>query len=351
MDYYEVLGVPKGASEVEIKKAYRQLALKYHPDRAPEEKKKEYEAKFKEISQAYSVLSDKEKRAQYDQYGRTFEGGSPFGQQDFSHFYEAFGGREGFEDLGFGDIFSELFGFRRKKSSGEDIHVDVSIDLEEAFSGVKKEISLRKNVVCSACGGRGGEDLKKCSSCGGSGYEQVRQQSVFGVIVQQRICSACHGRGEIPSRACSACRGEGRVKEEKKISVAIPAGIDNGQTMKLSGQGEAAPYGGLAGDLFVRVRIRPHKDFERREDDLFFELVVSFAQAVLGDKVEVPTLSGPVKMKVPASTQPGTVIKLRGKGMPRLYSRGYGNLMVKIQVDVPRKVSWKQKKLIKELDL
>ncbi len=356
MDYYEVLGVPKGSSEGEIKKAYRRLALKYHPDRAPEEKKKEYEEKFKEISQAYSVLSDQEKKAQYDQYGQTSEGGSPFGrgfsQQDFSHFYDAFGGKDSFEDLGFGDIFGEVFGFRRKRTQqGEDIHVDILIDLEDAFNGTEKEIELKKMVVCSECHGRGGEDLKKCSRCGGRGHEQIRRQSILGVIVQQKICSECHGRGEVPSRVCSRCRGEGRVREIQKIKITIPSGIDDGQTMKLSGQGEAASHRGEAGDLFVRTRVRPHRDFERRDDNLYYDLVINFAQAALGDRIEVPTLSKPVRVKIPSGTQSGTVIKLKNQGMPRLYNRGSGDFLIRVQVNVPKRMSWKQKKLIKELGL
>ncbi|MFH1611671.1 MAG: molecular chaperone DnaJ [bacterium] len=354
-DYYEILGVQKGASDDEIKKSYRKLALKYHPDRAPEDKKKEYEDKFKEISQAYGVLSDKDKRAKYDQFGSgAFEGGPGFSQQDYGSFYDAFGGKDAFEDLDLGNIFGEMFGFggRRQRQAtqhGQDISIDLSITLKEAFDGVNKDIEIRKAVTCSECGGKGGYNLKKCSTCGGVGYEKVRQQSIFGVILQQRICSACHGRGEIPEKKCSKCGGDGRILELSKISISVPEGIENGQTIKMSGQGEAAAYGGGAGDLFVRVRIKIDNRFERKGDNLYYNLVINFAQAALGDKIEIPTLVRPVKLKIPAGIQPGEMIKLRGKGMSRLYRGGYGDLIIKVQVSVPKKLSREQKKLIKEL--
>ncbi len=357
-DYYEILGVPKGASDVEIKKAYRKLALKYHPDRAPQSKKKEYEEKFKEISQAYRVLSDKDKKAQYDQFGQTFEGapfGQGFSQQDFHSFYDVFGGQDVFEDLGFGRIFEQMFGFGprtragRATSYGQDISLDIEIDLEDAFKGVKKEIDLRKMVVCSECQGKGGQSLKQCPVCQGSGYQQIRSSSLFGIFIQQKPCSECQGRGEVPEKVCPKCRGQGRVRESKKIKITIPAGIDDGQILKLTGQGEAAPYGGIAGDLFVNVHLRPHKDFQRQGDDLIYNLDINFTQAALGDKIEIPTLAGPVELKIPAGTQPGQLIELKGKGMSHLYGRGQGNLIVKIQVVVPKKLSRQQRKVIEEL--
>jgi molecular chaperone DnaJ len=358
-DYYEVLGVSRGASEQEIKKAYRKLALQYHPDRAPADKKKEYEEKFKEISQAYRVLSDKEKKAQYDQYGQTFEGapfGQGFSQQDFRSFHEAFGGRDIFEDLGFGRIFEEMFGFgprtgtRRAAQYGQDIVVDVEIDLKDAFNGLKKEIDLRKMVTCPECQGKGGQSLKKCPVCQGTGYEQTGRQGFLGFIIQQRPCSRCHGRGEIPEKVCPKCGGQGRVEETKKIKITVPAGIDDGQVLRLSGQGEAAPYGGTAGDLFINIHLRPDKNFQRQGDDLLYNLVINFSQAALGDKIEIPTLAGPVNLKIPAGSQPGQLIKLKDKGMPCLYGRGQGDLIVKIQVEVPKKLSRQQKKLVEELN-
>lgn len=358
MDYYKVLGVSRDATEQEIKKTYRKLALKYHPDRAPQDKKKEYEEKFKEVSQAYRVLSDKEKRAQYDQFGQTFENGqgSPFGQQDFRSFHEAFGGRDIFEDLGFGRIFEEMFGFGRRAGArpdvhyGQDISLDMELDLEDAFHGVEKEIELRRLVVCSKCKGKGGQSLKKCPVCQGSGYEQINNRSLFGLFIQQRPCSNCHGRGEVPEKTCPECRGQGRIKQTQKIKVTVPAGIDGGQVLKLTGQGNAGLYNGPAGDLFVNIHLRPHKHFQRQGDNLGLDLEISFAQAALGDKIEIPLLDGKANLKIPAGIQPGEMIKLKDKGMPHLYGRGHGDLIVKIQVKVPKKLSRKQKKIIKELN-
>jgi len=358
-DYYQTLGVSKDASESEIKKAYRKLALKYHPDKAPENKKKEYEEKFKEISQAYGILSDKDKKSQYDQFGQTFDQGSPFGQgfsqRDFRSFQDAFGGQDIFEDLGFGRIFEQMFGFgprgraRPKTQYGQDIVIDQEISLEQAYQGLKKQVDLRKMVTCDKCQGQGGKNLKKCSACQGTGYEQVSQQSILGLILQQRPCAKCQGRGEIPEKECKHCHGQGIVKQSEKVELDIPAGIEHGQTLKISGQGESAPHNGQDGDLFVNIHIKPHKDFERQEDNLFYNLVINFSQAALGDKIQIPTLEGKVNLKIPAGTQSGEMIKLRGKGMPNLYKSKQGDLIVKVQVVTPTKLSRQQKKLIKEL--
>lgn len=353
-DYYQILGVDKNATEEQIKKAYRKSALKYHPDRAPESNKKEYEEKFKEISQAYRVLSDKEKRSQYDQFGQDFEGapsGRGFSQQDFRSFYDAFGGEDVFEDLGFSRIFEEVFGKRTRQTarSGEDASIDLEIDLEEAYHGIEKEVNLRKLVSCSECQGKGGKKFKKCSVCRGSGYEQVQTRSMFGFLIQQRPCSECRGRGEIAEEECRHCQGEGRIKEEQKIKIAIPQGIDNGQTLRMSGQGEAGRHGDKAGDLFVNVYIRPHKHFIRQGDNLIYNLVINFTQAALGDKILMPTLDGEIRLKIPQGTQPGEIMRLKDKGMPHLYNRGKGDLIVSVQVEVPKKLSRQQKKLIEEL--
>ncbi len=355
-DYYEILGVPKSSSEEELKKAYRKLALKYHPDRAPEDKKKEYEEKFKEISQAYGVLSDKDKRAQYDRFGQAPEGGRGFSQQDFGSFYDAFGGRDAFEDLDLGHVFSEMFGFgggrRTEKAAqqqGQDISIDLTIELDEAFKGVSKEIELKKMATCPECSGRGGSDFKKCSVCHGSGYQQVQKQSLFGVFIQQKVCATCHGQGEVPNKICSKCAGDGRMREIKKIKIDIPAGIHTGQTIKLPGQGEAALRGGRYGDLFARIRIKPHKYFERKEDNLYYNLVINFAQAALGDKIEIPTFDGSINIKIPAGIQPGTNIVCKNKGMSKLYGRGKGDLIIRVQVSIPKKLSREQKKLIEKL--
>lgn len=349
-EYYEILGVPKGASDSEIKKAYRKLALKYHPDRSPQDKKEEYEKKFKEISEAYRILSDKEKRSQYDQFGQTFEQNN-FGQQDFNSFHDAFGGEDIFEDLGFGRIFEQMFSSRSRKvnSYGQDVAIDLEIDLEDSFKGIEKEIDLRKLEICSECEGKGGKKLKTCSVCGGSGYQQVQNNSILGMLFQRRVCEQCHGRGEIPENICNKCNGQGRIKENRKIKIIVPKGIENGQTLKMSSQGEAGSYGGESGDLFVNIHIKPHKEFERIRDDLVYRLFINFTQATLGDKIEIPTLDGNVKLKIPSGIQPGEMIKLKSKGMPSLYGRGKGDLIVKVQVQIPKKLNRKQKELIKEL--
>ncbi len=356
-DYYELLGISKNASADEIKKAYRKLALKYHPDKAPENKKKEYEEKFKEISRAYGVLSDKEKKSQYDQYGDTFEQNNfnqGFSQQDFGSFHDAFGGEDIFENLGFGRIFEEIFGSRarteKNKQYGQDLVLDIEIDLKDAFHGVKKEIDFQKMVTCLKCNGKGGKKIKKCSTCNGSGYEQLRSGGLFGIFIQQKPCSKCGGRGEIPEETCPECRGQGRIKQSVKVKATIPAGIDSRQTLKLSGQGNAALYGGESGDLFINVHIKPHKYFQRQGDNLVIDLDVNFSQATLGDKVEIPTLEDSViKLKIPAGIQPGEMIKLKGKGMPQLYNKSSGDLIAIIQVVVPKRLSRKQKKIIEQL--
>lgn len=351
-DYYEILKVPKGASGDEIKKSYRKLAMKHHPDRAPEGKKKEYEEKFKEISQAYGVLSDKEKKAQYDQFGQTFEGSSPFGQRDFGSFYDAFGGQDIFEDLGFGRIFEQMFGFGPRQGAtqlGQDIVIDIELSLEQAAQGIEKEIEMRKWVTCPECDGKGGKNLKKCPKCHGSGYEQIRSNSIFGMFVHRRPCEKCETRGEIPEKECKDCRGEGRIKQTKKIEVSIPAGISNGQIVKLSGQGEVPLYGGQPGDLYTNVHIKNHKCFERQGDDLIYNLKINYTQAALGDRIEIPILDGKVRLKIPSGIQPGEVIELKGKGMPKLYGRSKGDLRVIVQVEVPKKLSRKQKKILEEL--
>ena len=358
-DYYEILGLSRSASEDEIKKAYRKLALKYHPDRAPEDKKKIYEEKFKEISQAYRVLSDREKKTQYDQFGQTSEDasfGQGFSQQDFRSFHDVFGGRDIFEDLGFGRIFEEIFDFgprtRTRRATptqyGQDITLDMEIGLKDAFLGLEKEIEVKKMVVCPECNGKGGQSLKQCSVCHGSGYEQFRSGSLLGIFIQQKPCSQCHGRGEIPEKICQKCSGQGRIREIKKIKITIPSGIDHGQVLKLTGQGEAAIYGGQAGDLFVNIHLQPHQDFQRQGDDLIYNLDINFTQAVLGAKIEIPALAGKIKLKIPAGIQPGEMLKLKSQGMTRLYGRGHGDLIVKIQVIVPKKLSRQQKKCLSE---
>ncbi len=356
-DYYEILGINKNASEQEIKKAYRKLALKYHPDKAPKEKHKDFEDKFKEVSEAYRVLSDKNKRSQYDQYGHAFEGQSNFGQgfsqQDFSHFYDAFGGQDIFENLGFSSIFEDMFGFRRRSRarqsySGDDIYIDLNISLEEAFNGLEKEIELNKLAPCPKCEGKGGFKFKKCDTCGGSGYTQHQTQSFFGMLLQQRVCPDCSGRGEKPQETCSNCHGQGRIKDLKKIKITVPAGIDDNQSLRLSTQGEAAPFGGNAGDLYITIHVEKHKYFQRRGSDLLLPLEIDFTQAMLGDKIEIPAIDGKINLKIPAGTQPNDLIRLRSKGMKELQSSSRGDLLVKVIVKIPKSLNRRQKKIIEE---
>lgn len=368
-DYYNILGVAKGASDDEIKRAYRKLAHQHHPD-----KKGGDEAKFKEINEAYQVLSDKSKRAQYDQFGQTFEQGRAggYGGQsasgggfegfDFSGF-QGFGGQggQGFEfDFGgggFEDIFSDIFGggggrrgTRAKK--GRDIQVDVEISFEEMVRGAHRTVRLRKTIVCDVCDGTGGEPGAKeetCPTCHGQGQVQQRVQSFFGAISQSVICPTCQGKGKIFSQKCHKCGGDGRIKGEVEIPIDIPAGIQDGQSLSLSGQGEAGTQGGRSGDLIVSVHILPHPKFKRKENDILSDENISFAQATLGAKINVETIDGPVVMKVPEGTQSGEVFRIKDKGVPFLQKRGRGSQLVKIIVNVPKKLSRDQKRLIEEL--
>ena len=356
-DYYNVLGVEKNASDDEIKKAYRKLAHKYHPD-----KKGGDEAKFKEINEAYQVLSDKTKRGQYDQFGQTFDGagGGPGagqggfsgfgggGQWDFSDFAGQ-GGAGGWEDV-FSDIFGGRGGFHAKK--GSDIQVDVEVSFEEMINGVKKEIRLYKDSKCSICDGSGGEPGAKeetCKTCSGSGRIKKTVRSILGTIAQEMVCDECHGKGKTFSEKCKKCSGIGITKEEKNISIDIPAGIQDGQTISVQGEGAVGEQGSISGDLYVNIHVKRHDSFVRKGDDVFSEERISFAQAALGDKIEVDTIEGKVTMKIPRGTQSGELFRIRSKGVPYLRGGGRGHHMVKIVVDIPKKLSRKEKGLIKEL--
>jgi molecular chaperone DnaJ len=361
-DYYDILGVSKNASEDEIKKAYRKLAHQHHPD-----KKGGDEAKFKEINDAYSVLSDKGKRQRYDQFGHAGGGanaGQGFGGHgaggfDFGGFRQGAGGFGfDFNGGGFEDLFSEMFGgaarggTRTRPRAGADIQVDVEITFEEMAKGVAKEIRLRKSVSCDVCGGTGGKpgsEKKTCPTCQGAGQVKRTVRSFLGVFTQVETCATCHGRGTVFAEQCVKCHGEGRVKDEQTVSVEIPAGIQNGQTVSLPGYGEAGEPGASAGDLFVTVRVKPHPAFERKGDDVVSTAEISFAQAALGDKIRVRTLEGDVNMKVPAGTQSGEIFRIRDKGIPHLGKWGRGDHLVKVVVRVPKKLDREQKKLIEKL--
>ena len=349
-DYYKILGVERGASDEELKKAYRKLAHQHHPDKAGGD-----ETKFKEINEAYQVLSNKEKKAQYDQFGTTFEGGGGF-QSGYGP--SGFGGGRGFnfEEFDLGDIFGEFFGgrtqTRTKQRKGSDISVDLEIEFEQAAFGLKKEIQLKKLVSCAECSGSGAErgtSLKNCPKCHGSGEIRQTARSFFGSFSQVSSCRDCFGLGRVPEKACSNCRGEGVVRDIKTINISIPAGIEDGQIIKLERQGEAAPHEGVNGDFYVTVRVRPHKDFRRRGNDVYYELPVRFSQAVLGDEVQIPTLEGNIALKIPAGIESGKILKLSGLGIPHLHGRGKGDMLVKIQLITPKKLSRKQKELLEEL--
>ncbi|MBU1045684.1 molecular chaperone DnaJ [Patescibacteria group bacterium] len=361
-DYYKILGVEKSASPEEIKKAYRRLAHQHHPDKGGDDKK------FHKISEAYEILSDKEKRQQYDQFGSTFDnmagGQSGFGgfsNFDFNSFWEQAqqqGGTAGFGFENLGDIFDEFFGGRRTKKQdlkrGDDIQIDMEIDLEDTLSSVKKEFNLYKNEVCGRCGGTGaepGSKLKECQTCRGVGQVQEMKRTIFGTITHYTICPACQGEGSIPEKACNVCKGDGRIKKEETIEAVIPGGVDSGQVLKFKGKGEAGRRGGAPGDLYVRIFVRRHKVFDRKGDDLFAEIPAQFSQIALGDEIPVPVLEKGKKMflKIPVGTEPGKVFRISGKGIPRFSGYGRGDLYVKIRVNTPKKLTRKQKELLNKL--
>lgn len=353
-DYYDVLGVDKGASDADIKKAYRKLAKKYHPDANPNNK--EAEAKFKEAGEAYEVLSDSQKRAAYDRYGHSaFEnGGAGAG---------GFGGFSGGMDMGdifenfFGEGFGNIFGggsSRRRNGPrrGADVQTNIQISFEEAMFGTEKEISLNVTEKCDACKGTGakvGTVAENCRKCGGSGQESVVQQTMFGSMRTTRTCSACHGEGKIIKDPCPKCKGKGKVKVNKDIKISIPKGIDNGQSIRKSGFGEAGDKGGSNGDLYVNIYVRPHKSFVRRENNIYIDIPISFVQAALGDEIDIPTIDGHEKYTVRAGTQPGDTAVLRGKGAFNVRnSKSRGDQIVTFKVQVPTKLTERQKELLRE---
>ena len=347
-DYYEVLGVPKTATDEEIKKAYRKLAKKYHPDLNPGDK--EAEAQFKAAGEAYEILGDKEKRAKYDQFGHAaFDpsmGGGAYGG--------GFGGAGGF---GFEDIFESFFGGgfgggrRNGPQRGSDIKTYMEITFEEAAFGAEKEISVNKSVPCDACEGTGSKsrNVSSCPACHGTGQVQVSQATPFGNFTNVRTCDKCRGTGKIINDPCGICGGNGRVRKAVKTKVKIPGGIDDGQAISLSGQGEPGVKGGPPGDLLISIKVKRHPVLSRKGFDVYSEKPISFVQAALGDTVTVTTLDGEVAMTVPAGTQPGTSFKLKGKGTERLRASGRGDQYVKIKVAIPKKLTEKQKELLQEL--
>ena len=354
-DYYEVLGVSKGASDDEIKKAYRKLAKKYHPDMNPGDK--EAEAKFKEVNEAYSILSDSDKRARYDQFGHAgvdpnYGAGGPGG---------GFGGFD-MGDIDLGDIFGSFFGGgfggfggsssarRNGPQKGESLRASLTISFEEAAFGCEKEINLNRTEECEACHGSGAEPgttAETCPDCRGTGVVRVQQRTGGFAFSSTAPCSRCRGTGKIIHTPCKACGGSGSVKKTKRVTVSIPAGIDEGQAVSLRGQGNAGKNGGPAGDLIVGIHIRPHPQFQRDGTTVLYEQPVTFYQAVMGAELEIPTIDGKVKYNLPAGTQTGTTFRLRGKGIPELRGRGRGDQYVTIRIQVPTSLNGEQKEALR----
>ena len=375
-DYYETLGVDKGASKEEIKRAYRRLAKKYHPD-LNKDNPKEAEEKFKEVSEAYEVLSDPQKRVNYDKFGHA---GVDFGPGGFEWsnftrysdvedifgdvFRDFFGGNFGFSRTRGGEsIFEDIFGrgrytraeerYRPRAERGSDIRYDLEIDLEEAAKGMEKELNVSKEERCPSCGGTGASPggLKTCSACGGTGQIKNVQRQGFAQFISISVCPRCGGRGEVVEKPCENCGGSGKIRVSKRISVRIPAGVDTGSRLRIAGEGGAGERGGPSGDLYVVVHVREHEFFRREGSNLFCEVPVRFAQAVFGDEIEVRTIEGgKAKIKMPPGTQSNTVFRLKNRGMPDLRGHGRGNMLVRVKVVTPTKVSKRQKELLREFD-
>ena len=358
-DYYEILGVSKSASLDGIKKAYREMALKFHPDRVPAEEKKAAEEKFKGISEAYAVLSDATKRDLYDQYGHSgidqkYAQEDIFKGADFSSIFREMGGGSGgggsiFEEL-FGEMGFDISGSRQSRSQsarrrGRDLQIAIEISLEEAASGVEKIITVPRYETCTVCSGSGAKPGSKktvCAQCKGAGKTVVSN----GFFQMAQTCSRCSGEGSIIQTVCSDCRGEGRVKVTKKIKVKIPAGVDNGSQLRVRAEGEAGIS--ARGDLYVAIEVKEHAIFQRHHNDIATSVNISLAKAILGGEVEVPALDGKLMMKIPAGTQCGKTFRLHGKGMPDLHSRDMGDELVKVDIEIPTKLTAQQRKLIEE---
>lgn len=341
-DYYKVLGVSKSASKEEIKKAYKKLARKYHPDM---NKSAGSEDKFKEINEAASVLTDDKKREQYDRFG------SADPQSGFSG-----GGGFDFGNFDFGDIFGDIFGFggsRRSRSQrGNDLRYDLDIALEEAFTGVKKTILVPRMETCPHCNGTGAEnpsDIQTCHTCNGTGTVRVQKRTPFGVFQSTSTCRTCGGQGKVVKKYCHLCDGEGRIHKNRKVDIDIPAGVQTGNRLRLGGQGEAGLNNGSNGDLYIFINIKPNSKFKREGDDIYIDIPITYTQAILGSEVEVPTLGKKIKLTIPKYTETHTLFKLKGKGMPRLHGYGSGDQYVRVIITTPKKLKKKELDLIKEL--
>jgi molecular chaperone DnaJ len=343
-DYYATLGVSKDAGDQEIKKAFRTKARELHPDANPDDPAAEEQ--FKELAEAYEVLSDPEKKSIYDRYGTIKPGQAGFGAA-------------GWQDFAFdmSDIFGMFFGdsagtSRRVDLSGRDVAVEIAVDLEESVSGAEKELRIDQAVACGTCSGSGaapGSGAETCTQCGGRGSVRTTQRTILGSIMQESPCIACGGTGQVITEPCKDCGGQGRVRSQDTLSVKVPAGVEDGTTLRIPGAGEAGLRGARAGDLFVHVRVRPHKVFERIGDDLLAILPLTYAQAVLGAKLKVATLDGEAEVAIPAGTQPGERLMVRGQGIPHLRSRGRGDLYIEVTIDVPKKASREEKRLLEQM--
>ncbi|MDP2640953.1 MAG: molecular chaperone DnaJ [Candidatus Yanofskybacteria bacterium] len=359
-DYYKILGVAKNATDTDIKKAYRRLAHKYHPDKGGDAQK------FNEISEAYQVLSDQDKRSQYDKFGKTFEGpgfqgAGPggfrwgWGQPSSDFGFEEEGGASfDFQDLG--DMFEEFFGgghVHKNTKKGKDIEIELEISLEKAFSGGEERIVLSHLQQCARCQGVGAEpgaQVKECLMCRGSGEVQEIKRTVFGSFTRVSTCPSCAGEGLTPERLCNVCKGEGRIQNEEEVLVRIPAGIDSHQILRMEGKGDAGRRKGKAGDLYVRILVKPHAIFTRKGDDVSVTVPILLSQAVLGDDIQVPTIDGQtVQLKIPAGTESGKVFRIPGKGIPHYGSWGNGSLHVRVEIQVPKKLTKEQKDLLDRL--
>jgi molecular chaperone DnaJ len=346
-DYYEVLGVGRNATEDDIKKAFRKLAFQYHPDKNHDDGASD---KFKEVNEAYQVLCDPDKRSAYDRFGHSGLGGNPFGN--------ASSGFENFSGFGgFGDIFESFFGgvsgqAQHGPARGADLQYELRLTFEEAALGAEKEVKIRRTEYCTECKGSGakpGTQPSNCADCGGTGRVKRVQQSVFGRFTNVVACPRCNGEGKVVNDPCSHCRGTSHESFERTISVTIPAGVDEGTRVQLTGQGDAGERGGMAGNLFVELKIKPHEFFRRENSDIIYDLPVNIAQASLGTELNVPTLYGDTTLRIPAGSQNGTVFTLKGKGVPHFRRAGKGDELVRLTVTTPEKLTKEQKKLLEEL--
>jgi molecular chaperone DnaJ len=360
-DYYEILGVGKDASQEDIKKAFRTLAKKHHPDANPDDPGAE--AKFKEINEAYEVLSDETKRSNYDAYGNTNgpfsappPGGGTAGGPGADPFGRVFGDFGGFP---FGSLFGDLediLGGRRRRETGprrgDDLEIEIDINLEEAFSGAGKDVRIPRTEPCDRCGGTGAEPGSKvvtCPACHGTGQVSTSQRSIFGQVVMSSPCTKCGGTGRYVDKPCRECGGSGEVRKTRTVTVKVPPGADSGLRLRLSGQGNAGAKGGPAGDLYVVIFVKPHSIFQRQGDALILDKVISFPLAAVGGSTRIPSIDGEVELDVTAGTQPGAILRLRGKGMPRLRSKGRGDMLVRVNVRVPTKLTGREREALREL--